>query len=211
MILHLAAAVGLRVLLSGAVAPEPRVYLDAASPVAAGQLVTVRWEGLPADAGELELLLDVDGGRSRLRITEELDPRAGSYAWSVAAVSARNARLILRMNRGGREIEIAPSAPFDVVPGDAAPRASLLQREGEIWLADMEEGDCAPPEPVSTLAGSPVTIRSYRAAVFLALPDRSDAPRPGRSVPMPASVRVSADERPLPNDLPRFLAFPRRI
>jgi len=50
------------------------------------------------------------------------------------------------MNRGGREIEIAPSAAFEVANDGDAPRAALFARRGELWLADSGEVDCDPPE-----------------------------------------------------------------
>jgi hypothetical protein len=213
VILHLVAAVGLQTLLAGVSPAAPRVYVDAGpAALAAEQRVTIRWSGLPADARELELLLDLDGGRARLRITDELDPRAGSYAWDVASVSARAARIVLRMNRGGREVEIAPSEPFAIVNAAGPPRAALSLRAGEMWLTDDdEEGDCDPPEPAPALAGAPATIRAREAVVPLALPDPSFLPGPDASPRTALSARVAASVRPLPDDRPCLLVYPRRI
>jgi len=36
--------------------------------------VGIGWKNLPAGVEACELLLDIDGGRARLRITDELDP-----------------------------------------------------------------------------------------------------------------------------------------
>ena len=71
MILHLAAVFGLFV--AGASPAAPRVFLEGdARGLQPERIVTIRWAGLPDDAGECELLLVVDGGRGRLRITAEL-------------------------------------------------------------------------------------------------------------------------------------------
>lgn len=175
MILNLAAAVGLGLLLSGSSPAAPRVFVDAgAGPLAPEARVTIRWEGLPADAGECEILLDVDadGGRGRLRITGELDPREGSYRWTVPNLSVRGARIVLRMNRSGHEIEIAPSAPFDIGTAGDAPRAQLSHRGGELWLTDDEgeDGECEPDAPRPIFAGPPAVLVARVVEAVAALP-----------------------------------------
>ena len=40
--------------------------------------MSIGWKNLPAGVEECELLLDIDGGRARLRITDELASRIGS-------------------------------------------------------------------------------------------------------------------------------------
>lgn len=176
MILQLAAAVGLRMLLAGSSPAEPRVYFEPApGPLAPGQVLEVRWEGLPADVGECELLLDLDGDRARLRITDELDPRTNSYRWSVPNLSAREARLVLRMNRIGREVEIAPSAPFRIGMTEGAPRVTLDLRSGEIWLSESGDGDDLMPEPpASRMSGSSPAVSASMVVELAASLPRSE-------------------------------------
>jgi hypothetical protein len=214
VLLQIAAAFGLRVLLAGSTAPEPRVFVDAGAAVAADGLETIRWEAVPADAKELELLLELDGGRARLRITDELDPRDGAYRWRVPNISARSARIVLRLNRLGREFEIRPSAPFAIGSSDAGARAAVALREGEIWLTqDADEGDCEPPAPAPLLAGSPVTISASPGEVAAALPPAPGGVAPARQAAAPEREGIV---RAAPNPSPPVfglapLFVPRRI
>ena len=212
MILHLAAAIGLW-MSGGRTAPAiPRVFVDSGQgPVAAERVVTIRWSGLPADARECELLLDVDGARGRLRITDELDPLAGAYRWTVPNLSVRSARIVLRVNRSGHEIEIAPSAAFEIGEGGVAPPPSIFPRRGELWLADASDGDCEPPEPGAQLAERPVTIRALPSYVFVALPERSDVAVVEPTASATPRSRIAPAARPLVAGPVFAVSFPRRI
>jgi hypothetical protein len=108
--------------------------------LAAGDLVEVRWEGIGTEAREVELLLSLDGGRTALRLTEQLSSGAGTYSWRVPEISSRHASLILRMGIEGREIQSEPSAEFEIVSSRSVSPARLTWIEGETWLA----GDDAP-------------------------------------------------------------------
>jgi hypothetical protein len=100
-----------------------------------GSVVEVSWTGVPAGAGEVELLLSLDGGdRVAVRLTEELSSGDRSYLWRVPDLSARRAALILRMGIEGREIESLPSAVFEILPESARPAAPIDWRAGELWL-----------------------------------------------------------------------------
>jgi len=78
--LHFASVFGLQLLLAGAAAPDPRVFLvDSDRALAPDGVVSIGWKNLPAGVEACELLLDIDGGRARLRITDELDPRTSTY------------------------------------------------------------------------------------------------------------------------------------
>ncbi|MBK9088426.1 MAG: hypothetical protein IPL90_05005 [Holophagales bacterium] len=102
----------------------------------AGQRVIVVWEGVSADVDELELLFSVDGGRRYpIRLTRSLDPASGSVAWTVPSFATSEARLRLRFNRGGREEEGEPSAPFRIFVPPAFPSSRLELRESEWWVA----------------------------------------------------------------------------
>jgi len=70
---------GLQLLLTGAAAPDPRVFLvDSDRALAPDGVVSIGWKNLPAGVEECELLLDTDRGRARARITDELASRIGS-------------------------------------------------------------------------------------------------------------------------------------
>lgn len=102
----------------------------------AGGLTHVRWSSLPPDTEEFELLLSLDGGRSYgLRLTPQLDPTVGVYAWRVPNLPAPRARLRLRVGVDGREIECPPGEIFTIVPTDTEPQTLLEHRAGEWWPA----------------------------------------------------------------------------
>ena len=105
-----------------------------------GEVVEVSWTGVDRDADEVELLLSLDGGRQiALRLTEQLPSRSGSYLWRVPNLSSRQAAFVLRMGVGGREIESAPSALFQIQPARSRPPEALNWRGGELWLGTEAE------------------------------------------------------------------------
>lgn len=111
-----------------------------------GTVVEVFWSGVPANAEEVELLLSLDGGRRvALRLTEQLSSRDRSYLWRVPNLTAGRAALLLRMGIGGREIESAPSALFEILPEPTRPAEGLDWRAGELWLD--EEGRARGADP----------------------------------------------------------------
>ncbi len=119
----------------------------------AGQLVDVRWEGLPADVDEMELLLEVDRSAAwHLRLTPELAATTRTYPWRVPNLPGSRATLRLRWGRDGVETEGEPSAPFRIEVDPRAPLAGARFRSGEWWIA---ESSAAALPPWSTLAGVP--------------------------------------------------------
>jgi hypothetical protein len=91
---------------------EPRLSLPGGCVVRAGEVVDLQWSA--ADSiSELEILLSVDDGRHYVRcISPELDPRRSNFLWRVPELGSRVLRMRIRFNRGGREIEGAPTAPL---------------------------------------------------------------------------------------------------
>lgn len=84
---------------------EPRV-LDLPRVVHVGEIIEVRWQGVPREADEMELLLSLDGGRHfDQHISPEMDPRLGVYRWRVPDLPCADARLMLRYGEegGGRD------------------------------------------------------------------------------------------------------------
>ncbi len=125
------------VLVADAEAAWGRVLTPASGArVVAGGLTHVRWTALPPGTEEFELLLSVDGGRSySLRLTPQLDPTLGVYAWHVPNLPVPHARLRLRVGVGEDELECPPSEPFTIVPIETQPNALLEHRAGEWWPA----------------------------------------------------------------------------
>ena len=68
----------------------------------AGEAITFEWQGLSADAHEVELELSLDGGRW-IRISPGLEPRDGRFVWTVPGGLSGAGRVRLRV--GGRHDE----------------------------------------------------------------------------------------------------------
>jgi len=114
----------------------------AGSVVQGGQLVEIRWSGIPAAAREVELLLSVDGGRTfPLRLTEELAPRSSSFFWRVPSLVSDEACLALRVGMDGRETLTFRGATFRLRPDPTPGKAVVRWKSGEIWLETDEESE----------------------------------------------------------------------
>lgn len=116
---------------------EPRLMLPGNRTVQPGELIELRWT--PADSvSELEILLSLDGGRHyAMCISPQLDPRRCTFLWRVPQVASSALRMRIRFNRGGREIEGAPTGPLFVGPDGARqgeplglPPVTPAEREG---------------------------------------------------------------------------------
>jgi len=152
-------AIGLLGLCLSAAAGAGPIVFTAPAPgqvLQSGEVVEVSWTGVDRDADEVELLLSLDGGRRiALRLTEQLPSRSGSCLWRVPNLSSRRAAFVLRMGVEGREIESAPSAPFQILPAPARPVESLVSRAGELWLGGEEQRREDDPLPASGLDSRP--------------------------------------------------------
>ena len=116
---------------------EPRLSVarSRAGAVRGNETLVVRWQGLPAEVEEVELLLSVDGGRHyALRLTESVSPDSGSYEWVVPNVATPQARLAIRAGIEGREEILVTSDRFAIESADSAPAGvSLRVHRGELW------------------------------------------------------------------------------
>lgn len=107
----------------------------------AGSVVTVRWDGVPGEAHELEILLSVDGGRSLARLGEEVDGGTTSLSFTVPNLPAARAVLLLRYGVKGKGETIGgSSAPFSIVPAPGVPFAALAYKRGELWVSSETPG-----------------------------------------------------------------------
>jgi hypothetical protein len=111
-----------------------------------GARAEVAWEAdrpLPAQIGEWEAFLSVDGGRHyRTRITPHLDARVRRFTFNVPNVSSTDARILLRL--GDEEHERIVHLPQSFVIVGDLPKFALAQavkpaeHEGESALFDDE-------------------------------------------------------------------------
>jgi hypothetical protein len=170
--------------------PEPRLVLPGDRVVHAGQWIDLRWT--PADSvSELEILLSLDGGRHySLCVSPPLDPKRGCFSWHVPAIEGRALKMRIRFNRGGREIEGAPTAPFFVGGSDrggalplglppldpAGQHGATRSREGPGPLLDRSEA--------SEESGSARLARARSKTPQLAPPSPVD---PARAIVWPAA------------------------
>jgi len=118
---------------------ETRILFAPERALEAGEVVTVRWSGLPDDVEELEFLLQREDG-DVVRLTEQLWPSGDSFGWVVPNLPSHGAKLVLRAGIEGRELTLASSEPF-VIHG-AASAAHLRFRNGEWWTIELP-----PPSP----------------------------------------------------------------
>lgn len=127
----------------------------------AGDVVEVRWSGLPADADELELLLSVDGGSHfALRLTEELDGTAGTFSWRVPNLAAPAACIAVRMGIHGREI-LGPAGPLFGIAADRGLAGEALElRAGELWISGATSSVPRPDLPPADLASETERLSS---------------------------------------------------
>jgi hypothetical protein len=95
--------------------PAEAILAPLPAQVSAGDTLTLRWS-VPDGVEEMEILLSADGGRHfAIRVSPELDPRAGAYRWVVPAIAAGEARLRVRVGRGAEEREGPPTSAFRIV------------------------------------------------------------------------------------------------
>jgi hypothetical protein len=165
--------------------PEPGATLHG------GDLVEIRWSGVPPEADEVELLLSVDGGRHfSLRLTEELDARSRSFLWRVPDLAADGAALAVRMGIGGREIESVAGPLFNLRPERSPSKALLQWRSEEIWLSSEDDdarGDGPLSAPGLTAQPERMTALPRESGAFVS--PRTLDPRPAllaRGIPSPS-------------------------
>jgi hypothetical protein len=188
---------------------------SAGSTLVAGDEVVVRWSGAPAAAEEMELLLSVDGSpRFEVRLTRELEGDATSYLWRVPLLPSRAARLALRANLNGREVEVGTSAPFAITAGASAGSTSeagglsgsVRWIGGEMWWQESSVAgsesehpalaglDVPPAEPRVLPSAGEAMLADLRSPGFAPCPAAVSTyvPRLLAASGRPASTRFSA-------------------
>lgn len=181
-----------------------------------GEIVEIRWSGVPGDADEIELLLSVDGGQHfSLRLTDELNSGSKSFLWRVPGLLTDSASLAIRMGIHGREILSAPGPLFRLSRNPWTASTSLRWKAGEIWV---DSGD--PGETAGRNMPSPSGF-STRPERITSVPDDSDAAdlphfsnaRPAASACGMSNSALREAYRPVLIDSPSRapLSIPRRI
>jgi hypothetical protein len=140
-----------------------------------GDVIEIRWSGVPKDAKEIELLLSVDGGRQfSLRLTDELDSSSRSFLWRVPGLSTDTASLAIRMGADGEEVLSASGPLFRLSRGPSTPGVLLRWKAGEIWVDSDDTGETG-----RRSAGSPSGLSTLPERI-LSVPhgcDAADIPR----------------------------------
>jgi|GEM_PF-6074830 len=146
-----------------------------------GQSVSIVWSTLPDDADEFELLLVCESPiRQTIRLTDELDPSLGFYAWRVPNINCSRARIRIRAGIEGRgETTWALSPSFGIGWDPMGVPQSVTFREGEWWFSEK------PGPPASSMAGGGPSSMSPLSHP----PAGAEAP-PNSSLALPPGTRV---------------------
>jgi hypothetical protein len=149
-------AIFVLLLSAAAQAATPRIVFAPRRALEAGEVVTVGWEGLPADVDELEFLLSTGDGQV-VRLTPQFLPSSGSFGWTVPNLPSRAAVLELRAGIRGEEIVLATSEPL-VIRGTAH-SAHVEFRDGEWWA--LEAAAPSPDTPAVRPVHHATATRSF--------------------------------------------------
>ena len=168
----------------------PRLILPGSLAVHPGQEIVLAWTS-DDDVSELEILLSLDGGHTYpIWISPRLSPRDRRFVWRVPDSGGGSLRMRIRFNRGGREIEGAPTASLDVVPAGTPEPLGLPPVS-----ADPERA----PRPGADNASS-------RACAWPALAGRLRPPRRAfRQLPPETATALSTAEPSRGAGPPRFV------
>jgi hypothetical protein len=125
-----------------------------------GETVSIVWNSFPEETDEFEILLCCESPVVQtFRLTDQLDPALGSYAWSVPNMPCDSARVRIRAGIEGRgETTWAISAPFRIAWEPTGPVQKVTFREGELWVSE----DPAQPAP-SMARGGPASMSPLSA------------------------------------------------
>jgi hypothetical protein len=176
-----------------------RIPAPSGEAVVAGTTTEIRWTALPEDIDEFELLLSLDDGRSfAVRLTPQLDPAVGMYAWRVPNIPAARARLRLRVGRGGHEVEGPPGPAFAIVRDRALPESGLEHRAGEWWPVASSQAIATwvarSPGGLSSVTSSDPKIGEGWIGPQVSVPRPAPARFPAE--PVARSGRSSSGDRP---------------
>jgi len=163
-----------------------------------GDVVQVVWTALPEDVQELELLLLLEDARSRIRLTEQLDPEQRAYRWRVPPLASRSARLAIRFNRGRGEEAGPESAAFTLLAPRKVEPLPVVVRAGELWAtAPLVPAWSEPPLPVPQVGDPSQPLWQAAELAFFRL--GQDATTDGHAASPCPSVSITAGDAPPPS------------
>jgi hypothetical protein len=148
--------------------------IDVPATVSAGEVVELRWQGIPGEIDEMELLLSLDGGCTYpVRVTPELEGHSLTFRWSVPDLPTGSAQLLLRVGDGEGERLGARSRTFRILHVAGAPSPDLGFHEGSLWtgaepaagagpssIAPADQGYASGMEPLPSGAPGPAPPRA---------------------------------------------------
>ncbi|MGH7741927.1 MAG: hypothetical protein ACRENS_07890 [Candidatus Eiseniibacteriota bacterium] len=173
----------------------PALELPSGLTLRAGERYEIRWAVPDDGVDELEILLSIDGGRRfPLRISPELDARAGCYVWRVPNLSSADARLRIRYHRGRAEVDGETSPAFTLIAsacGDGAPRGEANLSPAGAATFEAEEDGRAPVHEGTWWSGleglAPPLARGEFSAPEDRIIERRELPAAG---PLPAAPSI---------------------
>jgi len=138
---------------------DPRLEVPGGGVLFAGQQVVLRWQGGTGDVDEMELLLEIEGpGHHTIQISPQLDPQRGVFVWRVPELGrGAHARLVVRYDRDGREVEGRASRRLQVLSERDRPIPPALLPEP---ATDEAAGRGSSAERAGTRAGESETSAS---------------------------------------------------
>lgn len=175
--------------------------------VRAGEMIEIHWNDPGVEVPEIEILLSLDGGAHYpLRVSPELDPRAGRFRWRVPNLSSADARLRIRFGHGPSENWGEPGASFRIV---GAPGAADLDQICEYgWWSGLDAPIAGPRAGVFDSSSERIT-RGTTAVTTAIVPGGSDDVRPVRSQ-VGRDVRQLSETSPPPRSggtIPRLMVM----
>lgn len=170
-------------------AAEPTLVLPGGLEVHAGEVVQLCWT--PADdVRELEVLvLDAGAQDHVLSVSPQLDPHVCAFRWQVPVSAKGVLRLRVRFQRGGREIEGAPTRQLHVRDGIADAIALALPP------APAPESDPRPSDGRGSDAGGGARIGPWELRGADEMPSRAALANDASFWPFAGRSRASACEQ----------------
>ena len=134
---------------------EPRLILPGDRAVRSGEVIDLRWTAADS-VSELEILVSDDGGRHYSHsISPRLDPNRCDFVWRVPDWNCATLRLRIRFNRGGREIEGAPTGPLQLAADSRECSEPLGLPSGDFGAEGPARTGTRDPAPESSVPVGP--------------------------------------------------------
>ena len=169
----------------------PELILPGSQTLQPGQVIVLEWTSVQ-EVEELEILLSLDGGRTYpIWISPELAPGDRRFVWHVPLGLGPSVRMRIRYNRGGREIEGAPTASLAVSEAQAQPLGLPSPPESSPRASGNEQGGGrSPGADRSGRQDGPAAPEAERRIVSPPLERTPSRPHPAESRPAFVPLRA---------------------